>query len=166
MKNEILKGIILSTKSQSIISKLEKTDYLKIDNEKISRDVESFYFNIKKDDVEEYPVYRFSISVNRILNSYFFKNWSDKCSRYYTKIDVMVKNSSHSSFYGVDEITFDSEHDDSVELQKELFKILKDNIETFNNSEREEKVKKYLVEIKKTHGKDVLRDEKINEILL
>lgn len=165
MKNEMLKNIILSVKSQNKISEPIKSDYITINEERLDRKNEYFKFLISDENSKEYPKYSFIVIVTRIPNSYFFKNWSDGCSRYHTTIDVKVTNYSYSSSYTVDVFTFDSEKDDSLHFQKELFYLMKSNFEESNKQKEMEKSKKYIEELKKTHGKDILRDQKLDKLL-
>ena len=167
LKGELLNNIILSVKSQEILTKPEERKYFELNDKKVEVN-KSIHFNFslrRSYNMDEYPKYSFSITIDRIPHVFFFKNRKDSGSQYVTTIRISQIDDRYSSWRITDIYSFNSESDDSQEKQKELFKYLMDkHLEEVKRKENE-KINIYVKESKKLHSKEVVRDEKLDKLL-
>lgn len=163
---ELLNDIIISTKSQNKVSDapVPTTSVGVGDNKKISvSSASEFSYSLFNPD--ENNTYHFKVRISRITHSYMFKNWDDEGSRYITSIRVMYRGSRYSSWDEKDEFIYDSQYDNTCNVQKDLYKFLLNSYLTELNIKKNEKINTYLKEARKLHSKDVVRDEKLDKLL-
>ena len=161
-KLELLDSIILSVKSQSTSpTPKQVVCFTGLNDVEITSNATQFNFDLKPKE-ESKDSYGFRVQINKCSKFYYIKNWADDRSAYFTKISVIFKKSNYYSWDIVDEFIFDEE---PLDKQRHLFQLLMDNYKTDLKNKSESKYEVYLKEAKKLYSKDVIRDEKLDQLL-
>jgi len=149
--NPLLDTILNSIKSRKDWIKMLNTSRISFRNrDSINKKSDYYSFKISEDGMN----YRYAINVYRIKR--LFRN------RYITTV-IITENKSYGN--DIEELIFDSRKDNSYPKQKFIFDTLYFLDTQKKRDLDEEKVNKYVMDVKKSVDKSIVRDDKINELL-